>query len=151
MLENRIPPPLMVILVGAAMWLTGQWGAPVSSAPTWRWPLALGIGGVGLVVLLLGVRAFARAKTTIDPVNVDRASTVVTAGIFNVTRNPMYVGFTLILLGWACFLAVPAAFLGPVLFAGFTDRFQIVPEERAMRAKFGDSYRAYQKKVRRWL
>lgn len=151
MFENRIPPPFVVVFIGAVMWLTARWSAPVSGESSWRWPLALTIGGLGLAVLLLGVSAFARAKTTIDPVNIDRASTVVTTGIFNVTRNPMYVGFTLILLAWACFLAVPAVFVGPVLFVWVIDRLQIVPEERAMLSKFGEPYRTYQLKVRRWL
>lgn len=151
MLDNRIPPPVLLVFVAAAMWLIARWSGFTVEAVLWRWPIGLGIGSLGLLVLLLGVGAFARAKTTIDPVHIELASTVVTSGIFKVTRNPMYVGFTLILLAWAIVLAAPAAFLGPIFFVGFINQFQIMPEERAMLAKFGDAYRIYQLAVRRWL
>jgi protein-S-isoprenylcysteine O-methyltransferase Ste14 len=150
-LENRIPPPFLTLVVAAAMggaaWLSG--------------PIALArIVHVGLVVgflLLAGLfgapafLAFGRARTTIDPVHVDRASAMVTTGIYRITRNPMYVGLTCLLLSWAAWLAAPWGVLGPLVFVLFITRFQILPEERAMAAKFGAPYGDYKRRVRRWL
>jgi protein-S-isoprenylcysteine O-methyltransferase Ste14 len=107
------------------------------------------LAGAGLVVS--GARAFRRAGTTIDPVHLDRAARLVTTGIFARTRNPMYLGFAVMLLGWAALLAQAGALLGPVLFALFIQRFQITPEERMMAAKFGAAFEAYRTQVRRWV
>jgi protein-S-isoprenylcysteine O-methyltransferase Ste14 len=106
-----------------------------------------------LAVLLAssGIGAFRRAKTPLDPVHIDRASTLVTSGIYGFTRNPMYLGLTTLLLAWAVFLSALWSLLGPVIFVLFIDRFQIAPEERAMRAKFDAEYNAYTRRVRRWM
>jgi protein-S-isoprenylcysteine O-methyltransferase Ste14 len=63
----------------------------------------------------------------------------------------MYVALTLLLCAWAAWLLSPGSALGPLLFALFIDRFQIVPEERAMRARFAEAYDAYRLRTRRWL
>jgi protein-S-isoprenylcysteine O-methyltransferase Ste14 len=95
--------------------------------------------------------AFRRAGTTPDPVHVDRASTLVTTGVYAWTRNPMYVGLTLLLCAWACVLAAPWTAAGPPLFAAYITRFQILPEERALSERFGEAYAAYLRRVRRWI
>jgi protein-S-isoprenylcysteine O-methyltransferase Ste14 len=104
-----------------------------------------------LTVAILGSWAFRKAKTTVSPINPEKASSVVTGGIYSYTRNPMYVGLTAVLVGWAVWLSVPWLFLGPVAFMLFVTRFQIVPEERVMSSKFGRDYDDYRKRVRRWL
>ena len=97
------------------------------------------------------VRAFLTARTTIDPVHIDQASALVTTGIYRVTRNPMYVALTALLCTWAAYLGTPWVIAGPILFAAFINRFQIIPEERMLRTLFGDAYAAYCQHVRRWL
>ncbi len=150
-LDNRIPPPLVVVLIAMAMvliaWLT----------PTLRVPL-LGrfvFGGaiivLGLGVVVQGARTFWRHQTTINPVGIDQASRLVTTGVFQYSRNPMYIGFTCVLVGWATCLAAPWTLIGPLAFVLFTNRFQIVPEERMMLAKFGQEYEDYRTRVRRWV
>lgn len=113
--------------------------------------LVLAGGSIAFFFGAGGIIAFRLAKTTINPVQIDQASHVVTGGIYSVTRNPMYVGLTTLLMTWAVWLAVPWTLLGPVFFALFTHRFQILPEERVMSAKFGKEYDDYRKRVRRWL
>ncbi|WP_420538477.1 methyltransferase family protein [Marinobacter subterrani] len=66
-------------------------------------------------------------------------------------RNPMYVGFGVWLLAWGVFLASVWALVGVVFFVLYMNRFQIEPEERALRESFGDAFRAYERRVRRWL
>lgn len=63
----------------------------------------------------------------------------------------MYVGMALLLLSWAVYLSAVLPFAGPLLFALYITRFQIQPEERALRAIFGEAYAAYAARVRRWL
>ncbi len=105
----------------------------------------------GVIVALLGFFALRQANTTINPVNPEKASSVVTCGIYSHTRNPMYLGLTALLVSWAVWLSVPWLFLGPVAFMLYLTRFQIVPEERVMSSKFGREYDEYRKRVRRWL
>jgi protein-S-isoprenylcysteine O-methyltransferase Ste14 len=150
-LENRVPPPVLGLLVGGLM-AAGAGVGPRLGAFLLV-PSVLGAlvaaGGWGLVAW--GFRTFRAAGTTIDPVAVHRADALVTAGPFARSRNPMYVGFTLMLVGWAIALGSPLALLGPALFAAYLGRFQIPGEERALRARFGDSYLGYVRTVPRWL
>lgn len=150
-LELKIPPPIVLLLVAGAMWWVAS-HAPHFELPTpIRVGLAVVLGLVGMVFSSSGARAFRRAKTTINPMKPAESSTLVCTGIYRVTRNPMYVGLTCLLLGWAVFLTSPWTLLGPLGFALYITRFQIVPEERVLAAKFGADYAAYQSKVRRWL
>jgi len=150
-LENRIPPPIALLIFGTLMWMARGHLSPHPSVGALHLGVAALLFAAGLLIAGSGVRAFREAKTTIDPVHVDAASALVTAGIFRYTRNPMYLGFTVILTAWATALGGGWAFLGPPLFAIFLNQFQIAPEERAMLAKFGESYSDYRQKTRRWL
>ena len=133
------------------MWIV----APLEPAVRIDRDLRLAVAGIialsSLIVLALGILAFRKAKTTIDPVRIDLASSVVTHGVFRYTRNPMYVGLTGLLLGWGVLLAAPWGLLGPAAFVLFINRFQIIPEERVMASKFGRDYEEYHKRVRRWM
>jgi protein-S-isoprenylcysteine O-methyltransferase Ste14 len=116
-----------------------------------RVPLAAAVVVAGILVEAAGAVSFVRARTTVDPLHPSAVSKLVTGGVYRVTRNPMYLGDLLILVGWAVYLAtVPALVLVP-LFVAYIDRFQISAEERAMEACFGEAYRAYKGRVRRWL
>jgi protein-S-isoprenylcysteine O-methyltransferase Ste14 len=150
-LELKVPPPIAALLVGIAMWAAAHLLPAVHVANQLRLMLAGVCAVLGVTVALLGVWAFRQAKTTVNPVTPEKASSVVTAGIFSYTRNPMYVGLTAVLLGWAVWLSVPWALLGPVALMVYLTRFQIIPEERVMSSKFGPDYDEYRKRVRRWL
>jgi protein-S-isoprenylcysteine O-methyltransferase Ste14 len=76
---------------------------------------------------------------------------LVSTGVYSFTRNPMYLGMALVLLAWAAYLSSAWSLLGPLLFALYITRFQIVPEERVLDRLFGTSFAAYKKCVRRWL
>ena len=150
-LENRIPPPILVLIFAGAMWLA----ATLMSEPIlefhWQWILAIIFSISGLLIALQGVLEFSRAKTTINPVKIDAASSLVTSGIFAYTRNPMYLGMALFLTAIAFLLNRIAPFTGPIIFVLFITRFQILPEERIMEKKFGAEYKAYREKARRWI
>ncbi|MDF1628399.1 MAG: isoprenylcysteine carboxylmethyltransferase family protein [Alcanivoracaceae bacterium] len=106
---------------------------------------------MGAGVSLAGVVSFRRARTTVNPLKPEKTSSLVCSGIYRITRNPMYLGFLLVLIGWAVMLGSAFAALGPVLFVSYISRFQIVPEERVLASLFGDEFSAYRAKVRRWL
>jgi protein-S-isoprenylcysteine O-methyltransferase Ste14 len=150
-LELKVPPPAVAALVGVAMWAAARL-LPAVYLPS---PLRLAIAGVsagfGVLVAVLGVWAFRRAKTTLNPTTPEASSSVVTGGVYSYTRNPMYLGLTAELVGWAVWLSVPWVLLGPVALVLFLTRFQIIPEERVMSSKFGRDYDEYRARVRRWL
>lgn len=150
-LENRFPPPLitgmlMLLMAIGTIFLPRE---PISNAL--RFGLGSPVAGIGLLLTSLGFFQFKRAKTTISPVKIEAASAIVSDGVFRHSRNPMYVGFTLILVGWAGCLARPWLLLAPASFIAFMTRYQIIPEERVLTAKFGRAYTDYQARVRRWL
>jgi len=98
-----------------------------------------------------GVVSFRRAKTTVNPLKPETASALVSSGIYQVSRNPMYVGFALFLVAWAVYLSSPLALVGVIGFVLYINRFQIQPEERALAALFAAEFERYKNSVRRWV
>ena len=128
---------------GAQLWpRAGAW---------WVWAVALGLALAGGALALAGLAEFRRVRTTFNPLAPQRASALVTTGVYRITRNPMYLGMLLVLAGWAWWLGSAAAWLGLPLSVLALNRLQIQPEERAMRQRFGDEYQRYAARVRRWL
>lgn len=151
MLEKRIPPLLLVLIIGAAMWGISAPTSPVPLDDTVRRVAAGVIFLVGILFPVAGVVAFRRARTTVDLRTPEASSALVRSGICRYSRNPMYVGFAFWLLAWSVFLGPGWELLGVVFFVLYMNHFQIAPEERALRALFGDDFRAYEQQVRRWL
>lgn len=150
-LELRVPPPIVAALTATAMWAISQLGPTLSIASSWRLAAVAALVALGITCDLLGLLAFRRSRTTINPMKPGKASALVTAGIYKLTRNPMYLGLVLLLCAWAFYLAAIWPFLGPVLFIAYINRFQIGPEERIMGAKFRGDYADYVSRVRRWI
>ena len=73
------------------------------------------------------------------------------SGVYTITRNPMYLGLAIVLLGWACFLSNALAFAFIPAFVLYMNRFQIGPEEAVLGGMFGEQYTSYRSRVRRWL
>jgi protein-S-isoprenylcysteine O-methyltransferase Ste14 len=150
-LEAKIPPPIVGLVVAAAMWGTYRF-APLLQLPSaLRLGVALAILVAGLSFSVAGMLAFRRAQTTVNPTTPEKATALVTSGVYRITRNPMYVGVSLDLLSLAVFLSSAWALLGPVAFTLYIGRLQIAPEERALEKVFGNEYANYRARVRRWL
>lgn len=111
--------------------------------------MVLVVLGVGLV--LAGGLEFRRAKTTVNPLTPRRASTVVDTGIYRLTRNPMYLGMAVALLGLAAWTSTLLGYALVPVFSLYMTQFQIKPEERALLNIFGPAFTAYMAKVRRWI
>lgn len=148
-IKNKIPPPAVALFFGVVMWLISA-GIPDSVSTTRIIGVAVCLL-VGAFFSLAGIASFRKAKTTVNPLKPNLATTLVVSGIFRVSRNPMYVGITFILLAWSIYLGAVWALLGVIGFVIFINQFQVIPEEKVMLALFGEEYVSYSKRVRRWL
>jgi len=150
-LEHKVPPPLVAVAVGLIMWGLSMLGVGALPPNGVRTGVAIVIALLGVAAAVFGNISFRRAKTTVNPFKPETASSLVTSGIYRVTRNPMYLGMLLVLVGWAVFLANGLAVIAIALFPAYITRFQIKPEERALMALFGEQYASYSSRVRRWI
>ena len=150
-LELRVPPVVVTLAFAGLMWICAVLFPSLTSGVPGRIPIALVFVAMGVAVAMAGVVAFRRASTTVSPIRPDNASSLVTSGVYRLTRNPMYVGFLFTLIGWALWLANPLSLLLVLLFMGYMSRFQIGPEEQALCARFGDTFESYARRTRRWL
>ncbi len=150
-LELRIPPPLVGLLIAAAMWALAHATPPFPLPEIARWTGAAMLLVLGAGIALGGVISFHRAKTTVNPLKPEKSATLVTTGVYSFTRNPMYLGMALVLCAWSVYLSSPATLVGPVVFAAYITRFQILPEERVLDKLFGPPFAEYRKRVRRWI
>lgn len=150
-LELRIPPPVVAAIVAALMWWAASFLSAIEMASAPRLSAALALALLGLGFDIAGLVSFRRARTTVNPMRPEVTSALVTAGVYRLTRNPMYLGLFLVLVAWAVFLSSFWLLAGPLVFLLYMNRFQIAPEERVLSAAFPDDYAAYSSRVRRWL
>ena len=143
-------PPAWLLALGALAWAIGRWdpwGLSLAGPVT---DLAAGllIGG-GAVLVGVAARTMRQARTAVMPGREARA--LVTTGVFRWSRNPIYLGFALVLLGWILWLdAILALPLLP-LFAWVIERRFIGPEEAMLERRFGAAFATWAQGTRRWL
>lgn len=150
-LELKVPPVAVVAVVAAGMWAVARAMPSLGAAFPGQGTLAAALGVAGIALGVAGIAAFRRAHTTVHPMTPGKASALVASGIYRRTRNPMYLGLLLLLAAWGVHLGHPLALAGLPAFVAYMNRFQIAPEERALREKFGADFAAYERSVRRWL
>ena len=150
-LDLKVPPLALVFLMAALMWLV-TWAIPtIGFKLPARTLVSVSVAVAGMVITGLGVASFRRANTTVNPMKPASSSTLVVSGIYRFTRNPMYLGFLLGLIGWAIYLSNALAFFLLPAFVAYMNRFQIEPEEKVLGVLFGEQFVAYSSQVRRWL
>ena len=150
-LELKIPPVALTLLTALLMWLLARAGPVLDIAEGWRAVAMAALVLAGGAVGMAGVRSFRIAGTTVNPFDPNASSQLVTTGIYRYSRNPMYLGLLLALLGWAAWLASPFALALALGFVPYMNRFQIGPEERTLALAFGEAFERYRKDARRWL
>lgn len=144
-----IYPPVWLVIGLIAIFVLDQY------FPLYRFtgtlPMALGSVAilVGLFLLVLAGGLFRRADTEMIPFREVRA--LVTGGVYRITRNPMYLGMALILLGTACTTGIVSGLAVPLLFMAIIELRYIRPEEAMLQSIFGEEFDAYCRRVRRWL
>lgn len=140
-----------MLLFAVVMWLVQMATPTVEVAPTYRTTAAVIIFLLGAFLCVAAVMSFRRAKTTVNPLQPDTASSLVASGIYRYSRNPMYVGFVLFLVALAALFGSLWSLLGVVAFVLYMNHFQIEPEERALVMLFGEEFLRYKDSVRRWV
>ena len=105
----------------------------------------------GLIIILSAIILFKKYQTTITPLNPSNATKLITDGIYRFSRNPMYLGLSLMLLGISIILNLTGGFFLIPLFILYLNIFQIIPEENAMVDLFKNEFLEYKKNVRRWI
>jgi protein-S-isoprenylcysteine O-methyltransferase Ste14 len=150
-LELKVPPPAVALIFGLLMWLGSSLVPPAEVAFGLRVVIAVGVATAGLVFGIAGMVSCLRGKTTLNPTKPSATSSLITTGVFRLTRNPMYLSLLLYLLAWAAYLSNWSALLFLPAFVLYINEFQIKPEERALSALFGPGYASYKARVRRWL
>ena len=149
MKEKKVLPPtyeFVSIIVMIGLYLV----IPVARIIPAPWNLSgLLPLGLGLMMNIIASNAFERRQTTIKPY--EEATHLVSDGLFGLTRNPMYLGFLLLLIGVAILLGALSPFIVVPVFIFLMNEIFIKMEEKMLVEKFGTTYIAYQKQVRRWL
>lgn len=151
MLELKIPPLVLVILFALAMYAISLLAPAVTLHIPVRDIVAVTVALFGALIVLSGVVAFRSHHTTVNPLVPSDSSTIVHDGIYRLSRNPMYLGFLLILIAWGVWLSNIISVLLLPCFVIYMNTYQIRPEERALQAKFGKEFEQYMATVRRWL
>jgi len=150
-LELKVPPPAVALVIAVLMWLLSLLAPALAFTIPARLLIAIILAIAGVATAVAGVTTFARAKTTVNPTTPQKSSSLVSWGIYSITRNPMYLGLLLELTAWTIFLSNPLPFLLLPAYMIYINRFQIAPEERALASLFGRDFAAYQSRVRRWI
>ena len=104
---------------------------------------------VGLGLAFGAVSRFIRARTTVDPHG--SVSEIVTGGVFGISRNPIYLGFVCLLIGFPFIFGIYWGLILSPLFIILMNKLVIQHEEAYLEKKFGEVYTNYKSRVRRWL
>ena len=150
-LEQKIPPVVVFLIAVILMWVTTKVAGFLSFHHPFNVQLLTLCVLMGVGVAILGVASFKKHKTTVNPIKTDRVVSLVTSGVYQYSRNPMYVGMLLCLVGIGLYTSNPLNILFIVLFVWYMNKYQIIPEEAFLTDKFGAIYTEYMKTVRRWL
>ncbi|WP_437956809.1 isoprenylcysteine carboxylmethyltransferase family protein [Sorangium sp. So ce119] len=146
---RNLLPPVLFLLVAAAMGLTHALMPRPSVLPEPYRPIGLLLLAIGVVASIAARLQFARAATEIN--TFAEPTRLVTGGLFRLSRNPMYLGMGLAAVGVAMLSGSAASFLLAAVFVVIVDRWYIAFEERRLRARFGAAYETYARSTRRWI
>jgi protein-S-isoprenylcysteine O-methyltransferase Ste14 len=140
-----------MLVAGAIMWTLDRW-LPLAHWIDHPWNRFAALpAAVGVAAAAAALARFRQAQTTVNPMDPSKTSRLVTGGIFGVSRNPMYLGLSLLLIGWALWLGSASPWLVPPLFVILITFVQIIPEERVLGRLFGAQYATYRRRVPRWI
>ena len=147
----KIPPAMQLFISALLMWIISIYAANFRFIFKFNNELALFCLIIGGTIIVFGIAAFRKAETTVTPLHPDKASSLVTMGIYQYIRNPMYFGLLLILFSIGFYLQNLASMFVLPIYVWFISKYQIIPEEEALHKLFGQDYINYQDRVRRWI
>ena len=150
-MKLKIPPLVQLFFSAILMWIVSIYGDHFWFNFKYNNEFALFCLTTGAVIIGLSIVTFNRAETTITPLHPDKVSNLVKIGIYQYTRNPMYLGLLLILFSIGGYLQNLASMFVLPIFVWFISQYQIMPEEEALQKVLGQNYKNYQDRVRRWI
>ena len=148
-METKIPPPIVTLMFGLAIYLSREM-LPVVEI-LYSTYLGIFLLLLGFFILIFAVRLFRKDNTTVNPLSPEQATKLVTDGIFKYTRNPMYLGMAFILSSISVFFNLLGGIILVPIFCAYITKFQIIPEEIAMKDLFSHDFEKYIKSTRRWI
>ena len=146
---SKIPPPVVALILVISNYFSSKKIDLIHI--TFQTSIAIFILFVGLLILINPVLKFIKSKTTINPIKFKKVNKLVTSGIYKYSRNPMYLGFLIIVISSSIFYLNIYSILTPLFFYLWINRFQIKREEIFLTEKFGKEYLSYKNKTRRWI
>ena len=149
--QKKIPPLALLIICMLLSWLISTELTSWEITFLFQKELAILAILLGLITILLAGIPLIKKHTTVDPRYPEKTTHLTINGLYSISRNPMYFGMLLILIGWNILIGNIASFIVIVAFIIYMNIFQIVPEEQALSKKFSDQYIQYCQQVRRWL
>ena len=147
-MKTLIPPPIVTIVFLFVIFFTKDLFRFSVTLPS---SLGFIIIFAGLVIIFIAARQFKAVNTTINPIKPENASVLVNKGIFSYSRNPMYLGMLLIIIGFSIIHNLMAIIVIMPIWIIYMTYFQIIPEEEAMEILFKEDFVNYCKKTRRWI
>jgi protein-S-isoprenylcysteine O-methyltransferase Ste14 len=148
-MKTKIPPPIIALICIVINYLSTYLINPI------KFPNIEIIGGVilflGITTAVLAILLFKKEKTTVNPMNPEETTSLVTTGIFSITRNPMYLGLFFVISSTILFFGSWFGIIILMFFVWYITKFQIIPEEEAIEKLFSNKYDEYRQNVRRWI
>ena len=148
-METKIPPPIVTLIFGFAIYLSRKIFPEIEIQYSSFFGIFLLL--LGFFILISAVKLFRNDKTTVNPLSPEQATKLVTNGIFKLSRNPMYLGMAVILASVAVFFNIIGGIISMALFCLYITKFQIIPEEKAMKELFAQDFEQYMQVTRRWI
>ena len=148
-METKIPPPVVTLIFGFAIYVSRKIFPEIEIQYSSFFGMILLL--LGFFILISAVKLFRNDKTTVNPLSPEQATKLVTNGIFKLSRNPMYLGMAVILASVAVFFNIIGGIIFMALFCLYITKFQIIPEEKAMKELFAQDFEQYMKATRRWI
>jgi|TARA_B100002019_G_C21088097_1_gene507193 protein-S-isoprenylcysteine O-methyltransferase Ste14 len=147
-MKTLIPPPIVTIVFLFVIFFTKDIFRFSIELPTLLGYITI---VAGLIIIFVAAKQFKAANTTINPTKPETASVLVSNGVFSYSRNPMYLGMLIIIIGFSIIHNLIAIIVFMPLWIIYMINFQIIPEEEAMKILFKEEFLNYSKKTRRWI
>ena len=147
-MKTLIPPPIVTIVFLFVIFFTKDIFRFSIELPTLLGYITI---VAGLIIIFVAAKQFKAANTTINPTKPETASVLVSNGVFSYSRNPMYLGMLIIIIGFSIIHNLIAIIVFMPLWIIYMINFQIIPEEEAMKILFKEKFLNYSKKTRRWI
>ena len=148
-MNNKIPPPIITLICGLSIYFS----RPLFSEKIYIYSNIISIlfFFFGSAFLVFALSSFKKQKTTISPLQPEKASALVISNVYKYSRNPMYLGMLFILISLSIRYNIIGGIIAISFFIFFITKFQIKPEEVQMEKLFGEKYVLYKDRTRMWI